>query len=50
MKVDNVTFYAFSLHLDNDFSFKLRILGSVYYILLFLLIAIHIDAGIGFMA
>lgn len=37
MKVDNVTFYAFSLHLDSDFSLKLRIhLGTfIYFLLIF---------------
>lgn len=33
MKVDNVTFYAFSLHLDSDFSLKLRIQAWYIHIL-----------------
>ncbi len=40
-KVDNVTFNAFSLHLDSDFSLKLRIhLGTFIYFLLFFQLAL----------
>lgn len=45
MKVDNVTFNAFSLHLDSDFSLKLRIhLGTfIYFLLIFQLALAAMD-------
>ena len=45
MKVDNVTFYAFSLHLDSDFSLKLLIqLGTfIYFLLIFQLALTALD-------
>lgn len=43
MKVDNVTFYAFSLHLNSDFSLKLRIyLGTFIYFLLIFQLALTV--------
>ena len=44
-KVDNVTFNAFSLHLDSDFSLKLRIhLGTfIYFLLIFQLALAAMD-------